>query len=103
RARTPAAPCARAGRAACRATTPEPERYLMPAVDFIEMFDGALDRATCQGWIDRFEAGGQARRGQTGSGVDVSMKDSWDIQLERTPGWADVSLGLNQAVLPFFK
>lgn len=74
----------------------------MPA-DFIEMYDGALDRATCQGWIQRFEASGQAQRGQTGSGVDVTMKDSWDIQLDRTPGWSDVSLGLNGAVLAFFK
>ncbi|SFD06950.1 2OG-Fe(II) oxygenase [Massilia yuzhufengensis] len=74
----------------------------MPA-DFIEMYDGALDRATCQGWIQRFDASGQAQRGQTGSGVDVTMKDSWDIQLDRTPGWNDVSLGLNGAVLAFFK
>jgi hypothetical protein len=75
----------------------------MPAVDFIELFDHAVDPAVCREWIGRFEASGQAQRGQTGSGVDVSMKDSWDIQLDRTPGWADVQLGLNQAVLAFFK
>ena len=75
----------------------------MPAVDFIELFDHAVDPGVCREWIRRFEASGQAQRGQTGSGVDVSMKDSWDIQLDRTPGWADVQLGLNQAVLAFFK
>lgn len=75
----------------------------MPAVDFIELFDHAVDPAVCREWIRRFEASGQAQRGQTGSGVDVSMKDSWDIQLDRTPGWADVQLGLNQAVLALFK
>ncbi|MES2757494.1 MAG: 2OG-Fe(II) oxygenase [Pseudomonadota bacterium] len=74
----------------------------MPA-DFIEIFDHSLDRSTCRGWIDKFEASGQAQRGQTGSGVDTSMKDSWDIQLDQSPGWADVQLKLNQAVLPHFK
>lgn len=75
----------------------------MPAADFIEMYEGALDRATCQAWIARFDASGQALRGRTGSGVDLSMKDSWDIQLDRAPGWEDVNLRLNQAVLASFK
>jgi hypothetical protein len=75
----------------------------MPAADFIETYDGALDRATCQAWIDKFEASGQAQRGRTGSGVDLTMKDSWDIQLDRAPGWDEVNLRLNQAVLASFK
>lgn len=75
----------------------------MPAADFIEMYDGALDRATCQAWIDRFEASGQVQRGHTGSGLDLTMKDSWDIQLDRAAGWADVEHGLNSAVLASFK
>ncbi len=75
----------------------------MPAADFIETYDNALDPATCKAWLDRFESSGQAQRGQTGSGVDVSMKDSWDIQLDQAPGWADVRSTLNQAVLPCFK
>jgi hypothetical protein len=75
----------------------------MPATDFIEMYDGALTRATCQAWIDRFEASGQAQRGHTGSGLDLTMKDSWDIQLDRAPGWGDVEHALNLAVLAAFK
>jgi hypothetical protein len=75
----------------------------MPATDFIDTVDAVLDRATCQAWIDRFESSGQAQRGQTGSGVDISMKDSWDIQLDQSAGWADVRTRLNQAVLSGFK
>ncbi len=75
----------------------------MAAVDFIDTFDGALDHATCRAWIGRFESSGQAQRGQTGSGLDISMKDSWDIQLDQAPGWADVRHKLNQAVLAGFK
>lgn len=71
----------------------------MSAPDFIEVYDDVLDAATCQAWLQRFEEGGQAQRGATGSGVDLSMKDSWDIQLDRVPGWGDVQAQLNQAVL----
>ena len=75
----------------------------MPATDFIEVFDGAIEAATCRSWLDRFESGGRAQRGATGSGVDIAMKDSWDIGLDQSPGWADVRLQLNQAVLACFK
>jgi hypothetical protein len=70
--------------------------------DFIEMYDGALDAATCRALLDRFEASGQARRGATGSGVDLTMKDSWDIGLDQAPGWTDVRERLHQALLPCF-
>jgi hypothetical protein len=75
----------------------------MSTNDFIEIFDNTLSLSACQSWLTRFEASGQAQRGETGSGVDVSMKDSWDIQLDQSPGWADVRLQLNQAVLRGFK
>jgi hypothetical protein len=35
----------------------------------------------------------------TGSGVDVSVKDSWDIPLDSDPLWADARQLLNDAVL----
>ncbi|WP_426174043.1 2OG-Fe(II) oxygenase [Massilia sp. TWR1-2-2] len=75
----------------------------MPSADFIEMSDNAVDAALCRAWIERFEASGQAQRGLTGSGLDLTMKDSWDIQLDQASGWSDVALGLNQAVLAGFK
>jgi len=68
----------------------------MPHPDFIELHDDALDAATCRALIERFEASGDARRGATGSGVDVSMKDSWDILLDAHPAWADARQRLNQ-------
>jgi 2OG-Fe(II) oxygenase superfamily len=71
----------------------------MPPPDFIEVYEDALDTASCRALIDRFEAGGQARRGATGSGVDISLKDSWDIRLDEYPAWADASQRLNGVAL----
>jgi hypothetical protein len=53
--------------------------------------------------VDRFEASQLARRGETGGGVDVSIKDSWDISLHEHPGWSDAQQMLNNAVLIGFK
>ena len=69
----------------------------MSAVDFIEVYDDALDAASCRALTDRFERSGQAQRGATGSGVDVTLKDSWDIQLDSSQGWADARQQLNDA------
>ena len=75
----------------------------MTHTDFVEVYDNALDGANCQTLIDRFEASGQARRGETGGGVDASLKNSWDIPLHLHPGWSDVEQMLNDAVLTGFK
>ena len=75
----------------------------MPATDFIEVFAQAVAPATCAAWLARFNASGQAQRGATGGGVDLGLKDSWDIELDQSPGWADVRQQLNQAVLAGFK
>ena len=69
----------------------------MSPPDFIEVYDDVLDAATCRALIERFEASGQARRGATGSGVDVSLKDSWDIMLDEHAPWADAKQRLNEA------
>ena len=71
----------------------------MDAADCIEVYDDALDAASCRALIERFEASGHARRGQTGSGVDTALKDSWDIRLDEHPAWADAKQRLNDAVL----
>ncbi len=44
--------------------------------DFIEVYEDALDAQTCAALIQRFDASGKAVRGQTGSGVDTTLKDS---------------------------
>ncbi len=71
--------------------------------DFIEVYDHVLDAATCRALIERFEASRQAARGVTGGGVDLSIKDSWDIALDAHPGWADAQQALNEAVFVAFK
>jgi 2-oxoglutarate-Fe(II)-dependent oxygenase superfamily protein len=71
--------------------------------DFIEVYDNALDALACRKLIERFEASRVARRGETGGGVDVSIKDSWDIALHEHPGWSDAQQMLNEAVLIGFK
>jgi hypothetical protein len=65
--------------------------------DFIEVYDDALDAATCQALIAQFDACGLARRGATGGGVDVSLKDSWDIRIDDHPVWHAARQQLNAA------
>ncbi|MDN3921159.1 hypothetical protein [Roseateles violae] len=67
-------------------------------MDFIEVYEGVLSAEACRALIDRFEASGQAQRGSTAGGVDLALKDGWDIQLDDSPGWADACQQLNSAV-----
>ena len=71
--------------------------------DFVEVYEDVLDVDTCRSVVTRFEQSGQARRGQTGAGVDTSLKNSWDIRLQVEPGWADIQQRLNDAALVCFK
>ncbi|HSX61696.1 MAG TPA: 2OG-Fe(II) oxygenase [Tahibacter sp.] len=75
----------------------------MQQPDFIEVYDDALDRETCVALIRRFEASGKAVRGQTGGGVDTTLKDSWDICISDHAEWNDVTVRFNQAVMAGFK
>jgi hypothetical protein len=67
--------------------------------DFIEVYEGALDAKVCAALIQRFDASGQAVRGSTGGGVDIALKDSWDIQITGNPQWADAERALNAAMM----
>jgi len=71
----------------------------MPDNDFIEVYDDALDAATCRALVERFERDGRAQRGATGSGVDTGMKDSWDIALHGAPEWSDARQVLDDAAV----
>lgn len=71
----------------------------MNGPDFIEVYDGALDPVSCRALVDRFKACGLAERGRTGGGVDLTLKDSWDIGLDEHPEWSDAKQLLNDAVL----
>lgn len=75
----------------------------MTPPDFIEVYDHALPPEACRALIERFQASPEVQRGETGSGVDLSLKDSWDIPISRHPGWADACRLLNDAVIAGFK
>jgi hypothetical protein len=71
--------------------------------DFIEVYDGALDGATCAALIRQFDASGAALRGRAGSGVNTAVKNSWDITITGKPEWADAERALNLAMLEGLK
>lgn len=69
-----------------------------PAIpDFIEVYPGALARAQCAAIVEQFLRSGQAVRGATGSGVDTSLKDSWDIEITGRADWAAAHQAIQQA------
>ena len=70
----------------------------MSAPDFIAVYDGALDAATCATLIRRFDASNAVQRGATGGGVDVALKDSWDIRITGRDEWRDAEAALNTAM-----
>ena len=67
--------------------------------DFIETYDGALAPEACAALIRRFDADGSAGQGQTGGGVNVAHKNSWDISLSGAERWVDAEIALNGAML----
>lgn len=66
--------------------------------DFVEVYDTSSTRGIRRKLIARFDAIRQVGHGVTGSGVDVAVKDSWDITLNVHPEWADALQLLNEAV-----
>jgi hypothetical protein len=67
--------------------------------DFIEVYDNVLDPAICATLIRRFGASGEAVRGATGGGVDLKLKDSWDIHISGRRQWQDAENALNAAMM----
>lgn len=71
--------------------------------DFIELYPNAVDPAVCTALVERFNASSRILRGSTGGGVDLSLKDSWDITLDDHAEWQDAANLLNTAMLNCFK
>jgi hypothetical protein len=65
--------------------------------DFIEVYPAALPRERCAAVVEYFQRCGQAVRGATGSGVDTSLKDSWDIEITGRGDWAEHHAAIQQA------
>jgi hypothetical protein len=58
--------------------------------DFIAVYPGMIAPAACKMIIDRFNSSNQVTRGRTISGVDLKLKDSFDLTLTNRPDWQDV-------------
>ena len=68
--------------------------------DFIEVYEDALDPRVCAELIAAYTAsGGKIKRGETGGGVNTSLKDSWDICISRHQEWRQGENILNTAVM----
>jgi hypothetical protein len=65
--------------------------------DFIEVYPAALSREHCAAIVEQFLRSGQAMRGATGSGVDTSLKDSWDIEITGRADWSAAHQAIQQA------
>ena len=66
--------------------------------DFIEVYPGALDRASCDAIVARLRGSNALAPGRIGSGVFPELKHSRDLSLAGKPEWADVEAALNNAV-----
>jgi 2OG-Fe(II) oxygenase superfamily len=69
------------------------------STDFIEVYEDALDRATCEKLVERFTASDSAQPGRSGGAVRTEVKDSLDITISDMPEWRDVEVALNNAVI----
>ena len=70
-----------------------------PGDDFVEVFEGALDRAAGAAIVARFAAAGNAQPGRVGGGVIPELKDSLDLSITGLDDWRDIEQMLNDAVL----
>ncbi|WP_394827388.1 2OG-Fe(II) oxygenase [Pendulispora albinea] len=67
--------------------------------DFIEVYENALDLVTCTNIIRQFQTSERVQRGRTGGGVDLELKDSWDMSISNAPEWSSTTVMLNQIAL----
>jgi len=70
----------------------------MTPADFIEVYDDALDAATCAAVVERMRASDALQPGRVGSGVFPELKRSRDVALGGKPEWLDAEAALNNAV-----
>jgi hypothetical protein len=67
--------------------------------DFVEVYDNALDARVCAELLAAYSASSQITRGATGGGVNVELKDSWDLCISRHAQWKSGENLLNTAVM----
>lgn len=66
--------------------------------DFIEVFDDALDAATCRSIVERMRGSDRLLPGAVGSGVMPELKHSRDLRIAGLPDWDDAERRIQQAV-----
>lgn len=74
---------------------------------FIVEFKNALSKDFCQSLIKNFSADTRQHKGRTGSGVDVSKKNSTDLAISNLPEWreqaAQIQNIIRQATIQYAK
>ena len=69
------------------------------ADDFIVTYEQALSERDCRMLIQQYETSGKAVRGRTGGGVNIRLKDSWDICISDHAEWGAAANLLNSAMM----
>lgn len=69
-----------------------------PDLDFIEVYEGLLDRATCEEICQRFAASAHVE-GRVGGGIYPDLKNSRDLEITGLAEWSDMASSLLGAVL----
>lgn len=67
-------------------------------MDFIEIIDNALDRATCDAIVARMRGSDGLQPGRVGGGVHPELKRSRDLRISGNADWAETDARLQQAV-----
>lgn len=67
-------------------------------MDFIEVIDNALDRATCDAIVARMRGSDGLQPGRVGGGVYPELKRSRDLRISGNADWAETDARLQQAV-----
>jgi len=70
----------------------------MTPADFIEVYDDALDAATCAALVERVRESNALQPGRVGGGVFPDLKHSRDVAITGKPDWAEAEGALNRAV-----
>ena len=70
----------------------------MQPADFIEVYEDALDAATCATLVERMRRSDALQPGRVGGGVFPELKRSRDVAINGKPEWLDAEAALNNAV-----
>jgi 2OG-Fe(II) oxygenase superfamily len=70
-------------------------------MDFIEIYDNALNQAFCDRIIQMFEHSSLKKLGVTGEGLDFSKKQSKDLPISLNPQWKTINQAVTQITLAY--